>query len=213
MYLSDRDLNHAMDIGDLIVEPRPGTDRIDTSGIDLRLAAVSTALVWDAAAHAAAMEVSGHPPRLGLGRTFNYKAFAGQYTKPVPAERDRPAGAKVYRDGEAVVVEPGGFFLWQTLEEVGTPSTKARLICFIDGKSTRARTGLLVHLTAPTIHAGWVGKVTLELANLGPFTLSLREGDVVAQIVVATLSSPPLNEKRAKGIDLNQQDPTGVAPG
>jgi dCTP deaminase len=52
---------------------------------------------------------------------------------------------------------------------VGTPEENADLICFIDGKSTRARTGLVIHLTAPTIHAGWSGKVTLEIVNLGPF--------------------------------------------
>ena len=37
--------------------------------------------------------------------------------------------------------------------------------------------GLLVHMTAPTIHAGWWGQITLEICNLGPFTLALQEGD------------------------------------
>jgi Ca2+-binding RTX toxin-like protein len=31
-------------------------------------------------------------------------------------------------------------------------------------------------MTAPTIHAGWWGQVTLEIANLGPFTLALKPG-------------------------------------
>jgi dCTP deaminase len=61
----------------------------------------------------------------------------------------------------------------------------------VDGKSTRARTGILVHLTAPTIHAGWSGKIVLEIANLGPFHFVLREDDVIAQLTVATVSSPP----------------------
>jgi hypothetical protein len=52
---------------------------------------------------------------------------------------------------------------------VGTPAVNPALICFVDGKSTRSRTGILVHLTAPTIHAGWSGKITLEIANVGPF--------------------------------------------
>ena len=64
-------------------------------------------------------------------------------------------------------------------------------ICFIDGKRTRARTGILVHLTAPTIHAGWTGNVVLEIVNLGPFTFVLQEDDVVAQLTVATISSSP----------------------
>lgn len=31
----------------------------------------------------------------------------------------------------------------------------------IEGKSSRARLGLLVHFTAPTTHAGWAGQITL----------------------------------------------------
>jgi dCTP deaminase len=81
--------------------------------------------------------------------------------------------------------------LWQTKEKVGTPEIGAGLICFIDGKSTRARTGILVHLTAPTIHASWSGQVTLEIANVGPFDLVLEEGDVIAQITVASVTSIP----------------------
>ena len=59
------------------------------------------------------------------------------------------------------------------------------MICFVDGKSTRARAGIVVHLTAPTIHTSWVGKVTLEFVNLGPFDLVLQEDDVIAQLPTA----------------------------
>ena len=70
-----------------------------------------------------------------------------------------------------------GFVLWQTKEDVGTPEDKADLICFINGKSTRARTGLVVHMTAPTIHSTWHGHVTLEIVNLGPLNIVLEEND------------------------------------
>ena len=90
-----------------------------------------------------------------------------------------------------MLVKPGGFLLWQTKEKVGTPKINAGLICFVEGKSTKARTGILVHMTAPTIHAGWQGKITLEIANLGPFVFVLQENDVIAQLTVACVSSPP----------------------
>ena len=48
-----------------------------------------------------------------------------------------------------------------------------------------------MHLTAPTIHAGWKGNVVLEIVNLGPFTFVLQEDDVIAQLTVATISSSP----------------------
>jgi deoxycytidine triphosphate deaminase len=37
----------------------------------------------------------------------------------------------------------------------------------VEGKSSYARCGLLVHFTAPTIHTGFAGTITLELINLG----------------------------------------------
>ena len=73
-----------------------------------------------------------------------------------------------------------------------------RLICFVDGKSIRARTGLIVHMTAPT----------MEIASLGPFLLALQPGDAIAQIVVAATSSPPV-KKSAQGIALGQRNVAG----
>ena len=93
--------------------------------------------------------------------------------------------------GHQVIVKPGGFLLWTTHETVGTPPTNPNFIAFVNAKSTRARTGLIVHFTAPTIHANWSGKITLEIANLGPFDFVLKERDVIAQLTVATISSPP----------------------
>lgn len=90
-----------------------------------------------------------------------------------------------------VIVRTGGFLLWQTKERVGTPTDGAELICFVDGKSTRARAGIVVHLTAPTIHSSWAGKIVLEIANLGPFDIVLQEDDVIAQLTVARITSPP----------------------
>jgi dCTP deaminase len=105
---------------------------------------------------------------------------------------ERWISRKVFRRDRQIIIRPLGFVLWQTKEVVGTPKDDADLILFIDGKSTRtARTGVLVHLTAPTIHAGWAGQVTLEIANIGPFDIVLQEDDVIAQVTVATISSIP----------------------
>jgi dCTP deaminase len=111
------------------------------------------------------------------------------------------------------------FSLWQTKEVVGTPKIDPRYICFIDGKSTRARTGLLVHLTAPTIHAGWDGKVTLEIVNLGPFTFGLSENDVIAQLTVAMISSSPNKSHQDAGSSTigqtgveGKEAPSGATP-
>jgi dCTP deaminase len=201
MYLTDRDLKHAVARGHLIVDPAPL--EYDTTGIDLHLDHIEEARVWDHSSFEKAQSDSGNRPWLGVGG-FDYQAFANKYTLPVQS-RGADSQQRVWRDGNRIILAPGGFFLWQTREVVGTPVEDARYICFIDGKSTRARIGLLVHMTAPTIHAGWWGKVTLEIANLGPFQLALEEGDAVAQIVVAMVSSPPEKKKAANGVDVGQQ--------
>jgi dCTP deaminase len=128
-----------------------------------------------------------------------------------PPQERKVEGARVFIRGKQVIVQPLGFLLWQTEEKVGTPE-RADLICFVEGKSTRSRTGLLVHLTAPTIHSTWVGKITLEIVNLGPFDFVLQEDDVIAQLTVARISSvPDLTMKVAGSVTLGQMSVSGKA--
>jgi dCTP deaminase len=210
MYLSDRDLTFVLDARQLILDPPP--KEIDTTSIDLHLDTVEEAKVWDIEGYAAQQRQAGVPAVLGIG-TFQHKPFAKKFLVPVPRGKKAGPAPPVYRDGDRIILAPGGFFLWQTKEVVGTPELDPRLICFVNGKSSRARTGLLVHMTAPTIQAGWWGHVTLEIYNLGPFTLALEEGDPIAQVVVAALSSPPKKRKNAKDIAIGQTDVTGAGRG
>ncbi|HZT78642.1 MAG TPA: hypothetical protein VFA26_00350 [Gemmataceae bacterium] len=203
MFLSDRDLKWAIAQGHLIVLPPPDQPgRIGPTSIDLRLDKIEEAKVWDIP------KFKEHNRQLGLGDapelqigSFDYKAFAGIFQKPPRVVRpNETTEEKVFRRGDTIIVRPGGFLLWQTKERVGTPEEGAQLICFVDGKSTRARTGLVVHMTAPTIHAAWgAWPVTLEIANLGPFHFVLKEDDVIAQITVATISSVPEKTMREAG--------------
>jgi dCTP deaminase len=199
MYLSDRDLRWAIERGLLTVAAPPGVPlEIGPSSIDLHLDRVEEARIWDIQTLSDENRSAGRMENeVHLGR-FDYLEFARKYHRAPPqypgANEDR-----VLCRGSQVIVRPGGFLLWQTKERVGTPARNPRFICFIDGKSTRARTGLLVHLTAPTIHAGWEGNVVLEIANLGPLTFVLEENDVIAQITVAAISSAPERTQEEAG--------------
>ncbi len=68
-----------------------------------------------------------------------------------------------------------------------TPPLAAR----IEGKSSRARCGLLVHFTAPTVHPGWSGPLTLEMINLGAASILLRPGMPTAQLIVEEVKGTP----------------------
>jgi hypothetical protein len=68
-------------------------------------------------------------------------------------------------------------------------------------------------MTAPTIHAAWgAWNITLEIANLGPFHLVLKEDDVIAQITVATISSVPEKNMREAGSQTAGQTNVGIQP-
>lgn len=207
MYLSDRDLEWAISCGRLIISPRP--KKIAATSIDLHLDSVEKARVWDIAHFTRDNEDSGNEGKELRTSKINYKNFSRKYQIPVPIDSTQ----LVFRRHDQIIIKPGGFLLWQTLEIVGTPEQNADLICFIDGKSTRARTGLLIHLTAPTIHAGWSGKVTLEIANLGPFELKMQEyEDVIAQLTVAKITSPPI-ESMKDSVTHGQTEVDGTADG
>lgn len=80
----------------------------------------------------------------------------------------------------------GRFILAQTLEKVAFPIDKGPpfLSGRIEGKSSRARCGVLVHFTAPTIHPDWSGPLTLELINLCEIPFLLHPGMPIAQLIV-----------------------------
>ncbi len=190
MYLSDVDLRQAVQCGDLIVEPLPD-EEIGATSIDLHLDSIEQAQVWDFEALAKHNKDLGHPPKeLHIAR-MNYATISRQFMVQPPHEDDAEKNDLVFRRDNAVVLRPQGFVVWQTREKVGTPDEDPRYICFVNGKSTRSRTGLVVHLTAPTIHAGWSGNITLEMTNVGPLDLVLFAGDAVAQITVAKITWPP----------------------
>jgi dCTP deaminase len=77
----------------------------------------------------------------------------------------------------------------------------------VEGKSSYARCGLLVHFTAPTIHAGFSGTITLELYNLGPVNISLYPGAPICQLIVEVVLGVPFrNDSQFQ----NQKKPAGV---
>lgn len=191
MYLSDADLGQAVACGELIVKPL-SIDEIEIwpTSIDLHLGPAEEAFIWDLEALAVHNKAFGLKPReLNVAR-MTYGTVSRKFMIHPPREADVKDGL-VFRREDAIILCPQGFIVWQTEEVVGTPDKNPKYICFIDGKSTRSRTGLAVHLTAPTIHAGWSGNITLEMTNCGPLDLVLHAGDAVAQLTVAQITQPP----------------------
>lgn len=206
MYLSNVDIRRAIDEGRLIIDPPPVS--IDPTSVDLHLDAVSEAKVWDIEKYVNKKGDQGDErPELRIAK-YNLSNFSKDFLASPPEIAVAP-DALVVRRSNQCIVRPGGFLLWQTKETVGTPPDDPKFICFVDGKSTRARAGIVVHLTAPTIHAGWSGKITLEIANLGPFDLVLQEDDVIAQLTIAQILSPPDKAMATVSVTSRQKSVSG----
>ena len=77
----------------------------------------------------------------------------------------------------------------------------------VEGKSSLARYGLLVHFTAPTIHAGFEGRIALEMMNLGPSPIILTQGMAICQLILEQVHGvPAAPASRFAG----QTDPAGT---
>jgi len=104
---------------------------------------------------------------------------------------------------DEIILQPQGFLLGETAEGITMPQ---HLCGWIEGKSGKARHGLLVHCTAPHIAPGWgtprPKSITLELANVGPVPLKLRAGVGIAQLIVMRLGSPSESQYGGKHLAL-----------
>jgi dCTP deaminase len=89
---------------------------------------------------------------------------------------------------------PNTFVLAKTLESVAFPLRPKGKISYaarVEGRSSLARCGILVHFTAPTIHAGFEGTVTLEIINLGTAKFLLFPEMAVCQLIVEEVRGNP----------------------
>jgi dCTP deaminase len=83
-------------------------------------------------------------------------------------------------------LERNQFIIAWTLEtvELCIDKNPPYLAARIEGKSSNARCGVLIHFTAPTVHSGWNGRLTLEMINLSPAAFLLTPGMYIAQLIL-----------------------------
>lgn len=93
-------------------------------------------------------------------------------------------------DGVPLMLHPGQFALGSTLETVTIPDD---IVARIEGKSSLARYGLLIHSTAGFVDPGWSGKLTLEFSNVGVLGITLYHGMKIGHISFTQLSTPADN--------------------
>ena len=84
------------------------------------------------------------------------------------------------------VLEPNHFVLASTAESIRVPHDMA---AYVEGRSSIGRLGLQVQ-NAGFIDAGFHGQITLELENQSGFSIVLKKGVRICQIVFVQMSQP-----------------------
>ncbi|BES59837.1 dCTP deaminase [Dysgonomonas capnocytophagoides] len=80
---------------------------------------------------------------------------------------------------EGITITPGQFLLGHSMEYVKLPDY---LCGNLEGRSSFARLGIEIHMTAGYIDPGFEGVITFEIYNAGPTTVRLYPGMRVGQI-------------------------------
>lgn len=152
----------------LVIAPKPDTGQLKKSGeaaVDLRLG------TWFLTLRRSAHTV------LQMNRS------------PKRTDESAPALARQLSDiryvplGEKFVLHPRSFVLAITLEWIRMTRRHGG---YVMGKSSWGRRGLVIE-TAPGVHPGFSGCLTLELANVGEIPIELTPGAKICQLFIHVL--------------------------
>jgi dCTP deaminase len=116
-----------------------------------------------------------------LADTFSWHEAGSNVIDPY--DSDTVLEGLVQTTGESFVLAPAQFVLGATVEKFSLPST---IVGQLTGKSSLARLGVMVHVTAGFIDAGFSdppAQITLEIVNVGMRPVRLHAGMAIAQMV------------------------------
>lgn len=168
MRLSDGDILKRLNQNSIQLDPRPEDIAIAGISVDLRL---------------------DHRFRVFSNNSATHLDLSGDRSQ-LERDIDRTMSKEIaLTDEESFFIHPGELVLGATLESVTIPDD---LVGWLDGRSSLARLGLMVHVTAGRIDPGWQGQVVLEFYNNGKLPLALKPGMVICALSFETLSQPAL---------------------
>jgi dCTP deaminase len=161
--LSRQAIEKRLASGEISITPAPREEDFDSDAVDVHLG--DKVYEW-------AKQPGGATLTVSLWKKtpdeFRFRTFAETYLKEVPLD-----------NCGLITLRPKTFYLADLREHTALPPNIAM---HIQGKSTLARLGVLIHLTAPHAHAGWKGQLALELYNLGPFNIELKPDMIIGQL-------------------------------
>jgi len=165
MRLCDKDIEQCLEEGQIKISPKPDESMISGVSVDIRL---------------------GHEFRVFKDHTAPYIDLSGPKEEVQAAMNTVMSDEIVIEGDEAFFLHPGELALGVTYESVTLPDN---IVGWLDGRSSLARLGLMVHVTAHRIDPGWSGQIVLEFYNSGKLPLALRPKMKIAALNFETMSS------------------------
>lgn len=188
MILSDRDIKRALDAGLIGIE---GEYNIGPASVDLNLSGEVPTTIG----------VNGALPP---GPMFSHWDVINPKVDVAPRMRHLAWG-RVPRVTEDGIVWDEGWLLpahsFALASTSGRVTIEDRHAIRLEGKSSLARLGLAVHITAGFFDPGFRGHPTLELFNFTDFGFLLIPGMPICQVAVEPLSSPSESPYEGKYVD------------
>jgi dCTP deaminase len=179
VILSDREIRDAIKAGRIGIDPEPEAEQYTSSALDLRLG--QNFFQWIPQCDMDAHETPGleRPVVINPTQILEPHILFRRCLRKLPTEPDGSFDLK-----------PRAFVLAETQERIELP-LGSKLAARVEGRSTLARCGLMVHLTAPTIHEGFAGIIVLEMCNFGEHPIKLVPGGRYCQLVFERLGTKP----------------------
>lgn len=181
MILSDREIKAALSRGAISISPKPDEPAWSSTAVDLKL---DRQLVF-----LRKPTIAGVPSPVSPSNSeWRFDALLDDFSE----------SKWIPEDG--YVFKSQSFLLAWTMEKVQLPH-RSRLAARVEGKSSLARLGIGVHVTAPTIHAGFGYKpgdpsypgspLQLEMWNCGPLDVKLTVGMPICQLIFELVDGTP----------------------
>lgn len=177
MILTDREIQIAIENNLITIEPPPAERAFSSTTVDLTLDPLLSVFKDGMAGIEEAIDPT-HPE-------FDHERALAKFTDQIAI----PSDGYLFRPRELVLA-------W-TREYIDLKYT-ARLAARIEGKSSLARLGVGVHITAPTIHAGFDGRIRLEMVNHGKIPVRLKAGMRICQLVFETTLGTPVGGQKSR---------------
>lgn len=164
MRLCDKDIYNYLQQGKISITPQPDYDHISGLTVDVRL---------------------GNKFRVFEDHAAPYIDLSGKRDEVQAALNSVMSDEIELPEDKAFFLHPGELALAVTYESVTLPDN---IVGWLDGRSSLARLGLMVHVTAHRIDPGWSGNIVLEFFNSGKLPLALKPKMKIGAISFEVLS-------------------------